>query len=88
MRINRQEAEHATIHEQMILFRVRMDKIEGNVADLFTYNKENVSSNSCTQQMEIDHRNHNVLPSCLRDEFHSVADLIRSAQHYLGLQLT
>ena len=53
MRINKQEAEYASVHEQMILFRARMDKIEGNVSELFMYNKESEKSNSYAQQMEI-----------------------------------
>ena len=49
--------------------------------------KDQIGSNSFIHQMEIEHRNFNVLLRCLPKEFQSIEGLKRFALHYMGHEI-
>ena len=87
VKLNRYEAERSAQQEQMSLFRARMDKFDENIGVLNKCNKEQIGTNSFVHQMEIEHRNLNVLLSCLPTEYHSITGLKRFATHYMGHEI-
>ena len=87
VKLNRYEAERSSQQEQMSLFRARMDKFDENMAIMNKQAKDHIGSNSFVHQMEIEHRNFNVLLSCLPKEFQSIEGLKRFALHYMGHEI-
>ena len=87
VKLNRFEAEGSSQQEQMSLFRARMDKFDENMAAIDRQAKAQVGSNSFVHQMEIEHRNFNVLLSCLPKEFQSIEGLKHFALHYMGHEI-
>ena len=82
-RFNQYEAEKVAYQEQLQSIQTRLDRQEASINTLNNRNENSESSNKYTHLMEVEHRNLNVLLSCLPPEFHSVEGLCGFSRSYL-----
>ena len=82
-KLSQYETDRLAHQEQLATFQARLERHEASINSLNTRNENNEGTNRYAHQMEVEHRNLNVLLSSLPPEFHSVEGLRRFSRNYL-----
>ena len=83
IRITQLEADKSVNQEQMSMMKSRVEAHDTSINVLTAKNEDREGSSKYAQHMEIEHRNLNVLISCLPLEFHSIKGLRRFSRNFL-----